>query len=200
MDMSYRKLLFTALATCFLASSLVAQDTGSFSSVSKQLFHQNPTLAKDSKINIVELKVAGANEALDGVLAEARYQSADGSIFRTELYFVRKGKLTRIDNGVMAAKLLSGAMLGKDLYYSWSGGSGVHQCYVGRLTLTKGKVVKTDNCVSLKYDLYLRTKKEGVAALRYSGSNNKSPKLVGKVVTKDGKLHVVDEKGESVSL
>jgi len=200
MDMPYRKLLLTALTSCFFAGSLVAQDSGSFSSVSKQLFRQNPTLSKDSKINVVELKVAGVKEALGGFLAEARYQSPDGSTFRSELYFVRKGQLTRIDNGLMAAKLLSGAVLGKALYYSWSGGSGVHQCYVGKLTLNNGKVVKTDNCVSLKSDLYLRVKKDAVVALRYSGGDNKSPKLVGNVVTKDDKLHVVDQKGESVSL
>jgi hypothetical protein len=134
-----------------------------------------PTMDTSFRLAITVHDVPGLWDSLRIHLFHAEYQSSDGTWFWDGEFLYRNGTIRIFVPDFDGWGLMSGVMRGATLYYTYSWGSGIHRCHIGRLFLNPDTIVIQESGGYAGKDLFVvKTADNLIAIYLYScwGSRN----------------------------
>lgn len=169
--------------------------------VKEYAFKEMPRLNPQTVFKIEEYRVDGLWEALRTQVFLARYMSLPGEEFNQSLLLFHEGKLTPFACALGGHGLMSGIVVDKALYYTYSWGSGIHRSHIGKLSVEDEKLKILDSGGYPDRDLFVRhtAGKVQVESGRFIGFNSWEPiAYVGTLQSKGATLIMVEEAGIEV--
>ena len=127
-------LLFVASAGCATNNELRISPENLAPLVRERAFRDQPELNPETVFKIKEYDVENLWEALKIQILLVRYKSPQGESFNERLLACHDRKLTPFACALGGHGLMSAVMVGDDLYYTFSWGSGIHRSQIGRLS------------------------------------------------------------------
>jgi hypothetical protein len=115
----------------------------------------NPNLTPDFRLAVTEYEVKDLYDSLGIQVFYADFLSQDGTWFRSGGYLYRNGTVTLFSDSFGGWGLMSGFVLKRTFYYTYSWGSGIHRSYVGCIFLDGDSLVFLDTGGYTNVDLFV---------------------------------------------
>ena len=194
-------LLFVASAGCATNNELRISPENLAPFVRERAFRDQPELNPETVFKIKEYDVENLWEALKIQLLLVRYKSPQGESFNERLLACHDRKLTPFACASGGHGLMSAVMVGDELYYTFSWGSGIHRSQIGRLSADGAGLTINESGGYEDVDLFVRKDGDGirVEAGRFVSFNSWEPgRTFGWLRTKGSFLAVIDDKGNEI--
>ena len=194
-------LLFVASAGCATNNELRISPENLAPLVREQAFRDQPELNPATIFKIEEYEVENLRKNLGVQLFLVRYMSAKGEPFNETLMVYHDRKVTPFSRAAGGHGLMSAVMVGDDLYYTFSWGSGIHRSQIGRLSADGAGLTINESGGYEDVDLFVRKDGDGirVEAGRFVSFNSWEPgRTFGWLRTKGSFLAVIDDKGNEI--
>ena len=154
--MFFRTFLLTCLLFPFIsfASPRISPDSVS-SLIRSYSLSTIPNLNPDFQLTVTEYDVKDLYDSLGVQVFYADFLSQDGTWFRSGGYLYRNGTVTLFSDSFGGWGLMSGVVVKRTFYYTYSWGSGIHRSHVGCIFLNGDSLVFLDTGGFMNVDLFV---------------------------------------------
>ena len=142
-----------------------------------------PELAPRTRFHLDRYEIPGLEEKLSSTAYLASFLGPNGRPFNELLLLFRKGEVTPFGTVFGGWGLMSAAVHGNCLYYTYSWGSGIHRSHVGRVSIVQGKLRILDSIGYQNANIFVKVSGQGVSA--YQGEFTSFNQWRGDLLLKD---------------
>lgn len=154
--MFFRTILLTCLLFPFISFASPRLSPDSMSALIKAYsLATNPNLTPDFRLVVTEYEVKDLYDSLGIQVFHADFLSQDGTWFRSGGYLYLNGTVTLFSDSFGGWRLMSGVVVKRTFYYTYSWGSGIHRSHVGCLFLDGDSLIFLDTGGFMNFDLFV---------------------------------------------
>ena len=155
-----------------------------------------PNLNPNFQLTITEYDVKDLYDSLGVQVFKADFLSQDGTWFRSGEYIYRNGTVTPFASDFGGWGLMSGVVVNRTFYYTYSWGSGIHRSHIGCFFLDGDTLKFLDTGGFINVDLFI-SNCSGDSICVYTGAYKSFNSWM---LVKDNKWRVVIVNGTSLAV